>query len=119
MEPAAVTLFSHRDSEGRGCGGGGGGGAGRHRGRGGGGGGCLADILVVLGADEVVPLTSGPHHHTVLLLIGVAWLIRVPVCVTEGCSVTPHVGLLCLLVIQTDPDLIGPYQTLDKVVLRL
>ena len=99
MEPAAVTLFSHRDSEGCGCGGGGRGGAGGHRGRGGGGGGCLAHKLIVLGADEVVPLASGPHHYTVLLLIGVAWLIGVPVFVTEGCSVTPHVGLLCLLVI--------------------
>ena len=119
MEPAAVTLVSHWDGEGWGCGGGGGGGAGGHRGRGGGRGGCLAHILVVLGADEVVPLASGPHHHTVLLLIGVAWLIGVPVCVTEGCSVTPHVSLLCLLVIETNPDLISPNQTLDKVVLRL
>ena len=124
MKPAAVTLVCLRDGDGgdHGGGGGGRGGAGRHRGRSRGRGGCLAHEPVVLGADEVVPLARGPHRHTVLLLVGVTGLAAVPAVVAaaaEGCAITPHIGLLCLLVIQTNPNLIGPNQTLDKVVLRL
>ena len=121
MEPATVTLISLRDGDrgDHGGGGGGGGGAGGHRGSSRGRGGCLAHEPVVLGADEVVPLARGPHRHTVLLLVGVAGLVGVPAGGADGCGIAPHIGFLRLLVIQSDPNLIGPDQTLDKVVLCL